>query len=245
MKYSEKHQVEFYECDENEHLKLPSLVDLMMQVSEHQLDKRGIGTNTVVKHGEGWVVTQYHFDIENLPKPGDEINLITEASGYNRFFEYRDFMFDDKDGNRLVTVRSEWVLFDLQKRKMLPTDEKLMANLEVPLLKKLPRFPRLRALKSYDHKRQYRVRYDDLDTNHHLTNSHYFNWFIDMLDRDFMKKFMVQAIDIKFNKEVRYSQMPYSCMTLKKEDNQYKSYHAIEDEKGKDQAVCELTWRKI
>lgn len=27
MKYSEKHQVEFYECDENEHLKLPSLVD--------------------------------------------------------------------------------------------------------------------------------------------------------------------------------------------------------------------------
>ena len=65
MKYSEKHQVEFYECDENEHLKLPSMVDLMMQVSEHQLDKRGIGTNTLVKHGEGWVVTQYHFDIEN------------------------------------------------------------------------------------------------------------------------------------------------------------------------------------
>ncbi|MBO1684456.1 acyl-ACP thioesterase domain-containing protein, partial [[Clostridium] scindens] len=41
MKYTENYQIEFKDCDENRRLKLTSLVDLMMQVSEHQLDEGG------------------------------------------------------------------------------------------------------------------------------------------------------------------------------------------------------------
>ena len=34
MKYTEEYQIEFKDCDENRRLKLPALVELMMQVSE-------------------------------------------------------------------------------------------------------------------------------------------------------------------------------------------------------------------
>ena len=74
----------------------------------------------------------------------------------------------------------------------------------------MPRFPRLRAQDNYEKKRIYRARYDDLDTNHHVTNSHYFSWFIDMLDRDFLKNHVVETIDIKFDKEVYYGERVYS-----------------------------------
>ena len=45
-------------------LKLPAMVDLLMQVSEHQLENGAAGTNDLMKRGLGWVVTQYHFDIQ-------------------------------------------------------------------------------------------------------------------------------------------------------------------------------------
>ncbi len=52
MQYREEHQIEFSECDENQHLKLPSMVDLLMQVSEHQLDKGGAGTDDLMAQGK-------------------------------------------------------------------------------------------------------------------------------------------------------------------------------------------------
>lgn len=243
MKYSENHTIEFSECDENQRLKLPAMVDLLMQVSEHQLENGAAGTNDLMKRGLGWVVTQYHFDIQRLPHPQEQVVLSTEASGYNRFFEYRDFEIATPDGEALVTAKSQWVLFDIKNRKMVPTDAELMQRFGAPELKKMSRFPRLRPQKEYDSSRKYRVRYDDLDTNHHLTNSHYFNWFIDMFDRDFLKDHVVKTIDLKFDREVRYGETPLSLMKIEDED-QIKSYHAIEDEQGNEQAICELIWRK-
>lgn len=243
MEYQEEHQIEYNECDENGRLKMPTMIDLLMQVSEHQLEKGGAGTPDLLKRGLGWVVTQYHFDFSSVPHSGQKVNLSTRASGYNRFFEYRDFTIRDDQGGAMVKVRSQWVLFDLQKRRLVPTDTKLMQAFAVPLLKKMPHFPRLRALSSYDRQRQYRVRFDDLDSNHHLTNSHYFNWFLDMLSRDFLKGHLPTKIDISFEKEIKYGEEPFSCLTLKKEP--LVSYHALIGQDKREKAVCVIHWRKI
>lgn len=245
MQYQEKYQVEFSDCDENRRLKLPAMVDLMMRVSEHQLDRGGAGTDDLVKRGLGWVVTQYHFEIKSLPRALENIILTTEASGYNRFFEYRDFGIEDAQGTEMIHATSQWVLFDLQKRHLVPSDLKMMQAFQVPLLKHMPRFPRLRPLKEYEHQRRYRVRYDDLDTNHHLTNSHYFNWFIDMLDRDFLKSHVAQVIDLKFDQELNYGELPFSCVTVKKEGPDLISYHEIKDQAGQEKTLCVIKWRKL
>ncbi|EEJ76335.1 Acyl-ACP thioesterase [Lactobacillus acidophilus ATCC 4796] len=244
MEYKENYQIEFKDCDENRRLKLPALVDLMMQVSEHQLDKRNAGTDDLAQKGLGWVVTQYHFDIKKMPQAGDQVILSTFASGYNRFFEYRDFGVSDSAGNPLVVVKSQWVMLNLKERHMVPADVKMMEEWGAPLLKKMPRFPRLMAQDNYEKKRIYRARYDDLDTNHHVTNSHYFSWFIDMLDRDFLKNHVVETIDIKFDKEVYYGERVYSCMNLLQNDN-INSSHAIEAEDGTVKAICELKWHEV
>ena len=128
MKYSEKHIVNYYECDENKNLKLPAMIDLMMSVSEHQLDSGNGSTNALTKRGLGWVVTQYHMEIARLPHPNEEIILTTEPFGYNRFLEYRNYVFTDQTGNELITVKSEWVLFDLKTRKLVSTDKEMMAE---------------------------------------------------------------------------------------------------------------------
>lgn len=243
MKFKEQYRVEYSDCDESQHLKLQRLVDLLMQVSEHQLEEKNAGTASLLKKGLGWVVTQYHFEIIALPRPGEKIILSTEAAGYNRFFEYRNFGIDTIDGTSMVRVQSQWVMFDLKKRKLIPCDYELMQRFNVPLLKKMPRFPRLRPLDQYDQERQYRVRYDDLDTNHHLTNSHYFNWLVDLLGREFLNSHQVDTIDLKFDKEVQYGAIPFSCLTYN--SKQKVSYHEIKNEDGQEQTLCIIKWREL
>ena len=154
MKYMENYRIEYSDCDENQNLKLPAMVDLMMQVSEHQLEQGHASTQDMIDRGLGWVVTQYHFEITALPKPGEQVILSTEAAGYNRFFEYRDFGISTSEGRPLVRVHSQWVMFDLKKRKLIPCDTNLMHEFNVPLLEKMPRFPRLRLQDNYDEERR-------------------------------------------------------------------------------------------
>lgn len=78
MKYSEQHTVNYYECDENRHLRLPAMINLMMSVSENQLADSSGSTEELTRRGLGWVVTQYHLDVNRWPEPGEVITLTTE-----------------------------------------------------------------------------------------------------------------------------------------------------------------------
>lgn len=244
MKYTEKRKIEYNECDECGQLKLTAMMDLLMQVSEHQLQLAKASASDLVGRGLGWVVTQYHIEVKRLPKPLEEVVIGTEAIGYNRFLAYRDFWIADQAGEKLITVNSQWVLFDLEKRKMVPTDETLMQNIKAPLLKKMPRFPRLRPLEQYDRGQTYRVTYYDLDTNHHLTNSHYFNWLIDLLDREFLHQYTVKTIDLKFDQELKYGMCPESLIKLEQQDQIVISHHVIKND-ANEAAVCRIEWQNL
>lgn len=240
MKYQEECLIEYNDCDENSRLKLTALVDLMMQTSEHQLEKGGAGTKALLARGIGWVVTQYHFEIKRLPHALEKLIFTTEASGYNRFFEYRSFSVQTLDGQNLIQVRSQWVMLDLAKRKLLPANTQMMKSFGVPLLQKMPRFPHLRPLSSYDQQEKVRVGFYDLDTNHHLTNSHYFNWFVNLLDRDFLREHLPQQIDLRFAQEVKYQDQPVVALTQKDQQTNFAIYS---DEQL--QAVCQINWRQL
>ncbi|MGO2723392.1 MAG: acyl-[acyl-carrier-protein] thioesterase [Lactobacillus sp.] len=237
--YSETRVIEFSDCDENRRLKIPAMIAMMLQTSEHQLAQADIDADHLVKQERGWVVTQYHFELNKSPHPRQRVIIKTLASGYNRFFTYRDFKICDENGDVLVQAMSRWVLFDLHKRTMIPTDMSLMTPLEVPLMKRLPHFAKIRRLPSYQQERQYRVRYDDIDTNHHLTNSHYFSWLIDLYDRDFLRTHVPATIDVQFDKEVLYGESPIAYLTLT--DGIAKQ--AIISKDGREHAVCQIAWR--
>ena len=55
-------------------------------------------------------------------------------------------------------------------------------------------------------KRDYRVRYFDIDGNQHVNNAHYFEWMMDVLDGDFLRTHQVVKMQTEFAHEVRYGQ---------------------------------------
>ncbi|WP_297816499.1 acyl-[acyl-carrier-protein] thioesterase [uncultured Lactobacillus sp.] len=240
--YKQKHLITYSDADENGNLKLPALINFMMETSNHQLTDGGAGIGDFLKKGLGWVVVDYHFDIKRLPKAGEEITFTTNASGYNRFFEYRDFGAFDANDDQIIDVKSQWVILDLKKRKIVEANPELMQAFDNQELKKMPRFKRLRKINDYEDQKQYTVRYYDLDTNHHLTNSRYFDWIIDSLDREFLNSHKLTEIDITFKKEVKYGQTAQS--KLKLDNDNLISYHLISHSEDTC-ALAELKWKDI
>lgn len=239
--FKQEQVIDYGDCDEQGRLELPFLIEYMMEVSNTQLSNGHAGVNDLMEQGLGWVVLDYNFTINRLPKAGEKVFFTTNASGYNRLFVYRDFSVEDENGEKLVEVKSQWVILDLTTRKVTAPDPNLMKKFNNPELKKLPRFKKARPLKEWDNSQPYRVRYYDLDTNHHLTNSRYFDWMVDVLPRNFLNTHEPVSINITFKKEVKYRQEAQSLVKL--DEEKLTTNHEIKN--GDDvAALAKIVWRK-
>ena len=239
--FKQEQVIDYGDCDEQGRLELPFLIEYMMEVSNIQLSKGHAGINDLIKNNLGWVVLDYNFTIERLPKAREKVYFTTKASGYNRFFVYRDFAVEDESGHKIIEVKSQWVILNLTTRKVTVPDPELMKRFNNPELNKLPRFKKARPLKEWDNGQPYRVRYYDLDTNHHLTNSRYFDWMIDVLPRDFLNTHEPFSLNITFKKEVKYIQEAQSLVKIDIEE--LTTNHEIKN--GDDvAALAKIVWRK-
>src|SRR5699024_12373951 len=108
------------------------------------------------------------------------------SSPTRRSSDLRDFGIIDYTNEKIVDGKSQWVILDLKNRKITEADDQMMQKFGNPYLKHMPRFKRLRPLKEYRSSKKYTVRYYDLDTNHHLSNSIYFVRIIDTLPREYL-----------------------------------------------------------
>jgi medium-chain acyl-[acyl-carrier-protein] hydrolase len=200
------HEIAYYECDINQNMTMPELISVAVKVSSDQSDALGIGTDDINKTGITWVIVETHVDITRFPKLGEVVTFSTEATSFNKFFCYRDFWVKDAAGRELVKISMSFVLMDLIKRKITTVSEELMAPFESRITKKIKRWPKIERIAEADEK-PYRVRFFDLDSNKHVNNAKYFYWMIDSLDYDFLTKYEVKTVTIKFDKEIEYGHL--------------------------------------
>lgn len=68
MKFYKDYRVQYDDCDETKRLKLTTMINMLMEVSEAQLANTLGSAKAMNEQGRGWVVTQYEFHVKRLPK---------------------------------------------------------------------------------------------------------------------------------------------------------------------------------
>lgn len=241
QKYAEQIIVPFYFINSTREMNLSALFNAMLLVSEHQLHALGLDSQQLVaQHGLGWVVTKYHLDVQAMPRLDERITITTEANSYNKFFCYRTFTVQDAHGQELLRLISNWVMLDIQTRKMVLLDPQIMQQLDCPYSPKVWNFPRIDLVEYPALPREYRTRFFDIDVNGHVNNSIYSDWMLDSLDRDFLLSHDLQAFDIKFEREVHYGETVQSFVQLE----QNVSHHLIKSAAGTN-AQAQITWKTL
>lgn len=237
--FAEQIKVPFYDVNSTGEMNLSSLFNEILLVSEHQLHQVQIDSQQMVQQGLGWVVTKYHLEIAHLPRLNEQIKITTQANSYNKFFCYRTFTVQNMAGEQLVKLTSNWVMLDIQTRKMLAIDPQIMERLSCPYSNEIWRFPRIDLIKYVNDPVTYRTRFADIDVNGHVNNSIYLDWMMDALGRDFLLKYRLQQFDIKYEREVPYGEMVQSFV----QQEQLTTHHLIKTAIGVN-AQAQAVWQK-
>lgn len=243
--YREKYQIPDFETEETSRIHLRSILDLAMLVSGHQSNQLKIGEKTVHDLGVGWVVIQYDIQIHHLPRCDEHVILETWGGNYNRLFAERNFRILNQNGQVEISIRSIWVGLDMQKRKLTVLNPELVkpyGGKFAAHLYHLPR-PKIIAKPATSFTRNYRVRYSDIDTNHHVTNASYLDWFEDTLSAKFLQTYRPTGLQIRFQKEVHYGTIVESKVEKALQANGVITRHEI-CSKGQINAVANIEWKK-
>lgn len=203
VKYATTHEVAYYECDVNGTMTFPAMISASIKVSEEQSDSLNRGTKFVHSFGLTWILTNYQLEITRLPRVGEVLTIATMAMEYNKYFCYRHFWIEDAFGNELVKIEAVFALMDIKNRKMASVPEEIIAPYESEKVKRIRRYPKIEKIQTGTYL-PYRVRFYDIDSNHHVNNAVYFNWMIDVLGRDFLTTHVPVYVIVRYDKEVEY-----------------------------------------
>lgn len=206
--YEDDYRIPGFAGDRYGRAGLANMMNVMLEISERQLETLHAGMDAINEFQAGWVITQYHMDIQRMPRIEEPLRVGTEATTYNKFFTYRDYWIDDAQGQRLVTVNSNWVIMDLRTRKIVDVIPELVERVGAVSDRKIKRFPRLKKITTPDGQEDFHVRYFDIDSNGHVNNAHYLEWMENSLGYDFLSTHTLRGAYIRYEREVAYGTTP-------------------------------------
>lgn len=222
QEYTMRHRLAYYECDQSSHPSLSMLVAMAVLVSERHAEELGCGRAAGLKHNGAWIILSYEGQLTTKqPVFDDKIVLGTKMVGVNRFFAQREFWLADLAGHRFVTMMGQLSFVDLTKRRIQAIPDELVAPFKAPKLKGLTRPHNQETLTAAtaDQQAQYQVRYFDIDGNHHVNNTRYFDWMLDPLGADFLNCHQLRRFNISYKNEVRYPNQVTSRYQLQHSDD--------------------------
>ncbi|EHI69863.1 acyl-ACP thioesterase domain-containing protein [Streptococcus ictaluri] len=240
LTYSEDFKVDFDFCDLKEDIKLPLFLSYCLSVSRRQSLSLNRSDDYLHKHWVlSWIVTDYDISINRLPHFNETIRIETQAIAYNRLFCYRKFHIYDQSGNVLMDILAYFALMNPITRRVAQIPDDLVSPYQAPLIKKMPRSPKMKKLEK-SVIQLYKVRYFDIDMNGHVNNSKYLDWMYDALGDDFLQNHRPIHLTLKYLKEVSAGGQISSAYHL----DGMTSYHDILSE-GQYHAQAMIKWQKI
>lgn len=200
-KHIEHIVVQAYQCDRYGYLRPIMLMNFLQGAAEIHAEELGAGRTYCTERGFAWVVTHNMVDIIEAPRSKQEIILTTWPSYNDGLRAYRDFEIRSADGRLLVRATSQWVLINLQTRRLLRLNESLenWGSLDERAWdKEFAKAPKFDAEKTHVIK----CRYDDIDVNQHINNAVYAVWATESVGFEFRNTHQLTGIEIYFEHEI-------------------------------------------
>lgn len=216
--YERTLRVPYYLGDRYHRMTLPHLMNVLIEISGEQTAE--IGVPPAEELGFSWIILQYELDINRLPKTNENITIRTFAKEYNRLFSYREFEVYDEEGNLLLEVLTVFALMN-EKRKLSRLPEELVKGYGSKENRRIRRMPKPKTPENLEtaNRKNYDVRFYDIDSNFHANNSMYYIWMLDALGDEFLATHETIHGNIVFEKEIHIGEKIESYVDFEVDEN--------------------------
>ncbi len=203
-----KHNAEFtvrgYEADFTNRAAVQTFAYYMEEAAGRHAEKLGFSTDRLRDEGVAWVLARMYIETYTFPQTGEKVYLTTWPVGIEKLQFRRDFELRDGDGRMLARAISQWVVVNLETRKLERITsypglepEAPERTLEEPKWKIAPQADSPELL-------QLDVRLSDIDQNNHVNNVHYIEWVVESVPYATDTEKNLASVEIIFRAEAKY-----------------------------------------
>lgn len=214
-KTRKRYSLQYYEMNTSQRLKESVLLLFLQDIASDNADINGFGYNWCNEHNLGWFLLKYRIELSQYPQNYDYIDIETESRGANKLFAYRDFEIFAPNNISIGHVASCWGLVDMSTKSLVAPQS---INPQFEYFEKKAtdlKFNKIILPKEFNYQKNYEVRYDDLDLNHHANNSNYISWALETLPYDFRKNHTLSNVDILLKNETTAGELITARTQLK------------------------------
>ena len=185
--YSFDSRIRYSEVDEEQKLRLVSLLDYFQDCSTFQADDLDISMDYLKTMDLAWVLNCWQIDVERYPREGEKVTIATNPYKCQSFLGYRNYAMFDAAGNRIAVANTIWTMLNMVTGKPADIPEKVIKAYEVSEkldMDYLPRKVKVAAGLVPLVGDPLPVRRSDIDFNRHVNNAQYIRMVIDCLPQD-------------------------------------------------------------
>lgn len=204
--YQYKTKINTYESTPDARMSPVVPLEFFQEAAQRQLEDMDLGLDFLRKNHLAWILVKYEVDYHHYPKAEENVIVETEPLGLNRFEACRRFEVLSEDGERLISGKSIWMLANTETGRPLRINEVEELRSLIDPEDEVFRIGRLQKIETFDNEAVYRVRYFDIDINHHVNNVKYLNWAIESLPLDVVRQYEIKKLRIIYKAQAFYGE---------------------------------------
>lgn len=177
--------VRTYECGPRGDARMASVCNWLQEAASLNAETLSFSKSNFEAEGKNisWVLTRLRVKMARMPKWGEAVSILTFPRAGRRIVAYRDFVLTGKNGEPLGKATSEWMVMDLDSRRVVAIPEGVFAaaNTVRPPVFGEEQPPKLRweCSEVAEDALKFRARRGDIDLNGHVNNVHYIEWLME------------------------------------------------------------------
>lgn len=180
-----------------------------IEVATDHANSLNIGFEQLIRSDLTWVLIRMSVEIELMPSVNETYSITTWVESINRSFTERMFVITDARGNICASVRSTWVILNIQKRTLgdisaiITNPAAMISDRRIPMAaarRQRPLAPAAPEIFSHT------FEYCDLDSNLHVNTVRYVEFLLNAFSPEFHSTHSIRRIDVSFMRECTYGE---------------------------------------
>ena len=204
VRYEHQDYVDFYSSDRDKYAKVSGILQVTQKAGSRQMERDRPTYDELRATGKAFMLSRLDMEISEPVRCDEVMTVSSWACESSKATFLRNYSME-KDGKRIVTVSSYWVLVDIESRKILKTDEADISNYYVgefiELYKDKLKLPRDLEMEEVGKKE---IQYTDLDYNGHMNNTYYMDVISNYIPELAAGTHRVKTVRLHYSKEAPF-----------------------------------------
>lgn len=203
--YSRSYYLSAAECNAQQEMSIPQLVQKLIDVATEHANHLGIGNPDMPSPDMGWVLSRLTIEMTSYPRENTDYCIYTWVEAWNRHFSRRAFAITDPEGNVYGYARSIWMVLNTKDRtnaglSNLDFKPEWISDRECPI----PMQEKHVRIEPDGHEPIYRFKYCDIDFYRHVNTVRYIVLLLNQFSMQAYDDNIVSRLELSFLHEASY-----------------------------------------